>query len=125
MIKSDTVDGIAVLTLTHGKANALDIEICDALAARFKELRKSGEKAVVLTGQGKIFSAGVDLKRLAGGGADYIRNFCPRFIASMRRCFSIQSRWSPPSMVMRSRAAVCSHAVRIAGSWRERQAASA
>jgi enoyl-CoA hydratase/carnithine racemase len=41
MIKSDIVDGIAVLTLTHGKANALDIELCDALAARFKELRKS------------------------------------------------------------------------------------
>jgi len=77
MIKSDTVDGIAVLTLTHGKANALDIELCDALAARFKELRKSGEKAVVLTGQGKIFSAGVDLKRLSSGGADYIRQFLP------------------------------------------------
>jgi enoyl-CoA hydratase len=77
MIKSDTVDGIAVLTLTHGKANAFDIEFCDTLATRFKELRTSGEKAVVLTGQGKIFSAGVDLKRLAGGGADYIRKFLP------------------------------------------------
>jgi enoyl-CoA hydratase len=77
MIKSDTVDGIAVLTLTHGKANALDIELCDALAARFAELRRSGEKAVILTGQGKIFSAGVDLKRLSSGGADYIRQFLP------------------------------------------------
>ena len=26
MIKSDTAEGIAVLTLTHGKVNALDIE---------------------------------------------------------------------------------------------------
>ena len=77
MIKSDSVEGIAVLTLTHGKANALDIELCDALAARFAELRKSGEKAVILTGQGKIFSAGVDLKRLSSGGADYIRQFLP------------------------------------------------
>ena len=77
MIKSDTVDGIAVLTLNHGKANALDIEFCDALAARFAELRKSGEKAVILTAQGKIFSAGVDLKRLSSGGADYVRQFLP------------------------------------------------
>jgi len=77
MIKSDTVDGIAVLTLTHGKANALDIELCDALAARFAELRKFGEKAVILTGQGEIFSAGVDLKQLSSGGADYIRQFLP------------------------------------------------
>ena len=68
MIKSDTVDGIAVLTLTHGKANALDIELCDALAARFQGAAQVGEKAVVLTGQGKIFSAGVDLKRLSRRG---------------------------------------------------------
>ena len=31
----------------------------------------------MLTGQGKIFSAGVDLKRLSEGGADYIRQFLP------------------------------------------------
>ena len=77
MIDIKTVDGIAVMTLAHGKANALDIEFCEALAARFLELRGAGAKAVVLTGQGKIFSAGVDLKRLSEGGADYIRKFLP------------------------------------------------
>ena len=35
MIDSRIVDGVAVLTMAHGKANALDIEFCDALAARF------------------------------------------------------------------------------------------
>lgn len=124
MIKSDIVGGIAVLTLTHGKANALDIELCDALAARFKELRKSGEKAVVVTGQGKIFSAGVDLKCLSSGGADYIRQFLPACIVSMKRYFFIRSRWSPPLTVTPSRAAVCSHVAPIAGSWGARQAAS-
>ncbi len=74
-VKSDA--GIAVLTLMHGKANALDIEFCEALAARFVELRVTDAKAVVLTGQGKIFSAGVDLIRLSEGGADYVRKFLP------------------------------------------------
>jgi enoyl-CoA hydratase len=40
-------------------------------------LRASDAKAVVLTAQGKIFSAGVDLIKLADGGADYIRKFLP------------------------------------------------
>lgn len=77
MIDIKVNDGIAVLTMCHGKANALDIEFCEALAARFSELRNSDARAVVLTGQGKIFSAGVNLKRLSEGGADYIRQFLP------------------------------------------------
>ncbi|HSP48989.1 MAG TPA: enoyl-CoA hydratase/isomerase family protein [Pseudolabrys sp.] len=77
MIDIKTQAGIAVLTLTHGKANALDTELCEALAARFMELRGSDAKAVVMTGQGKIFSAGVDLKRLSEDGAAYVRKFLP------------------------------------------------
>jgi enoyl-CoA hydratase len=77
MIDLKTQAGIVVLTLTHGNANALDIELCEALAARFMELRNSDAKAVVLTGQRKIFSAGVDLKRLSEGGAAYVRKFLP------------------------------------------------
>lgn len=70
--------GVAVLTLAHGKANALDVDFCKALAARFLDLRTQNEaKAVVLTGRGKIFSAGVDLKKLSEGGAPYVRDFLP------------------------------------------------
>lgn len=77
MIDLKAQAGIAVLTLMHGKANALDIEFCEALATQFVALRGSDTKAVVITGQGKMFSAGVDLKRLSEGGADYIRQFLP------------------------------------------------
>lgn len=77
MIDVNISDGIAVLTMQHGKVNALDIEFCEEMAARFKALAASDVKAVVLTGQGKVFSAGVDLIRLSEGGAAYARKFLP------------------------------------------------
>jgi enoyl-CoA hydratase len=77
MIDVKVKEGIAIVTMAHGKANTLDTEFCDAMASRFGELRKSDASAVVLTGQGKIFSAGVNLKRLSEGGADYVRQFLP------------------------------------------------
>jgi enoyl-CoA hydratase len=77
MIEIATIDDIAVMTLQHGKVNALDIEFCETIAACFDELRASNAKAVVLTGQGRVFSAGVDLIRLSEGGAGYVRKLLP------------------------------------------------
>jgi enoyl-CoA hydratase len=114
MIDIKTSDGIALVTLSHGKANALDIEFCEALTARFSELRKSDAKAVVLTGQGKIFSAGVDLKRLSEGGVDYIRRFLPAL-----------HRWSQLSTAMPSPGGVCSRVAPTVASWCAIAAASA
>lgn len=77
MIDLEIDDDIALVTMRHGKVNALDIEFCDALAECFEELLGADAKAVVLTGQGRIFSAGVDLIRLDAEGADYVREFLP------------------------------------------------
>jgi enoyl-CoA hydratase len=79
---------VAIVTMAHGKANALDIELCEALAARFHEFRTSPARAVVLTGQGKIFCAGVDLVRLLDGGAPYVRKFLPALEALYDGVFS-------------------------------------
>jgi enoyl-CoA hydratase len=68
---------VAVITLHHGKANALDVAFCEALTLRFEKLRDSSSRAVVIAGQGRIFSAGVDLPQLLGGGESYIRVFLP------------------------------------------------
>ena len=77
MIDLKNDNGIVTITITHGKANALDIELSEKLARCFQQISESAARAVVVTGQGRIFSAGVDLVRLGSGGADYVRKFLP------------------------------------------------
>ena len=61
MIEISRHDDVAVLTMTHGKANAQDVEFCEAVAKAFDDQRGSSARALVLTGTGSIFSAGVNL----------------------------------------------------------------
>ena len=74
---------VAIVRMNYGKANALDVQLCDALVERFKELELSSAQAVVLTGQGRIFSAGVDLLRATRGDPGYLRDF----LAALCRAF--------------------------------------
>ena len=77
MIAVTERDGIAIVTLAHGKANAMDTEFCAAVTKAFVKLKSAKAHAVVLTGQDGIFSAGVNLIRARDGGARYIRKFLP------------------------------------------------
>src|SRR6266508_4375168 len=87
MIERTESHGIVTLRLAHGKAAALDVELLEALD---RELRAAEEApAVVLTGSGSIFCAGVDLFRLVDGGADYVRRFFPLLRDTMRRLFAM------------------------------------
>ena len=77
MFEIEQQDGIAIVHLRHGPANAMDVAFCNALTNGIKELEQSDSQAIILTGQGSIFSAGVDLPLLLEGGVDYIRQFLP------------------------------------------------
>lgn len=76
MLIRTTVDGIDVIRLEHGKAHALDLELTGGLRAALADAAR-GSGALILTGTGSIFSAGVDLFRVAEGGRDYIERFLP------------------------------------------------
>ncbi len=77
MISVESHGQVTVVRMDHGKANALDTTLCRDLAARFGELERDGHGAAVLTGQGPIFSAGVDLLALRDGGPGYLEEFMP------------------------------------------------
>ncbi|HEX5872473.1 MAG TPA: enoyl-CoA hydratase-related protein [Longimicrobium sp.] len=87
MIERELEDGILTLRLAHGKASAMDVELLEALGA---ELDAAAEaRAVVLTGTGGIFSAGVDLYRIVDGGQAYVDRFVPLLSTFVRALFAL------------------------------------
>jgi len=89
MIEVDDREGVAVVQLAHGKVNALDLELLHGITATFTELDRNDTPAVVFTGSGRAFSAGVDLWRIIDGGADYVRQFLPALEAAFLAVFTV------------------------------------
>ena len=69
-------DNVTVVQFDHGPVSALDLEFTLAIRAELAELSDLGA-ALVLTGTGKAFCAGVDLHRILEGGTDYADQFVP------------------------------------------------
>ena len=88
MIEVTHHGSIAIMRMASGKANAMSLEFCELLSARFEDLAASSAHAIVITGTGKIFSAGVDLFRLLDGGPAYIRKFLPALCSMFLSVFS-------------------------------------
>ncbi len=81
-------EGIATLTLNRPEVlNALSRRLCTEIARAFRSLADDPEAGVViLTGTGRAFSAGVDLKELSAGrpadGEDFVSD--AELVASIR-----------------------------------------
>ena len=77
MFSIDTHGATVVLRLEHGKVNAMDLPLCEALTRQLADLQTDTCRAVVITGTGSSFSAGVDLVKLTQGGQEYVARFLP------------------------------------------------
>lgn len=87
MIERTDHGHVAVLTLRHGPVNALDLELLLEITETFQNLADDPAKAVVLTGNERAFSAGVDLRRFLDGGDDYAKAFLPALSAAFMAVF--------------------------------------
>jgi enoyl-CoA hydratase len=85
MIDREERENIALLRMNHGKVNAMDLDFLGALIAALDGEEASSARAVVLTGAGTAFSAGVDLFQIVSGGAAYVREFLPLLSAALTR----------------------------------------
>jgi len=84
-----TTSGIAVLPMRAGKANAIGSAFLDRLSAQLDAVESSRASALVLTGEGTAFSAGLDLPELAGLDRSGLERFIRRFSEVMLRVFTL------------------------------------
>lgn len=81
-------DGLALVRLTSGKANALNPRSLAAIERAFAEAAGGDARGVVLTGYERFFSAGLDLVTLYGLERDAMDGFMAWFDAVMLRVFA-------------------------------------
>jgi enoyl-CoA hydratase/carnithine racemase len=98
MLSTEDRDGVAVLRIEHGRVGALDVELLDALA----EAVSASDRALVITGSGSAFSAGVDLRRVLDGGRPYTEEL----LTALSRLFRVVFDHPRPTV-----AAVNGHAI--------------
>ena len=77
------VDGVAIITMDDGKANALSLGMIGALNDALDRATSDGA-VVLLTGREGIFSGGFDLKVLGAGGPDAARMLEEGFLLALR-----------------------------------------
>jgi enoyl-CoA hydratase len=76
---------VVIMRLHHGKVNALDLELLLAITDAMHSVDQAS--AVVITGTGSAFSAGVDLQRIVAGGPSYVREYIPALSESVMAIF--------------------------------------
>ena len=102
MIERQDTGGIRILKLAHGKVSAMDLELGEAFTREMHDAAVAPVKAVIVTGTGSAFSAGVDLFRVRERRAGVRTAFLPVLDGFLRAALTL-----PKPMV----AAVNGHAI--------------
>jgi enoyl-CoA hydratase len=79
----ELADGVTIVRIDHPPVNAFDLGLVDDAVATIRSI----QGPIVLTGAGACFSAGVDLRAIIDGGADYNDRFLAAISASFLAVF--------------------------------------
>jgi enoyl-CoA hydratase/carnithine racemase len=88
MIEIQDWGRVRVLTLSSGTVHALDVDLLGELRQAVDAAHDGGPQALVLTGAGAVFCAGVDLGRVLEGGTAYIERLLPALSATFEAVFN-------------------------------------
>ena len=84
MITVEPRGEVSIVRMVRGKGNSLNLDLLAALGQALETLESDHSRAAVITGEGNVFGAGVDLSELLQGGESYVRQFLPRMTAVFR-----------------------------------------
>jgi enoyl-CoA hydratase len=83
-------DGVALLELRGGKANAMNEELFDTIERLVDDFERAPERAAVLTGYDRFFSAGLALPQLLPLDRAAMHPFIERFSRAMMRVYACE-----------------------------------
>lgn len=86
-MRVERLGAVSVVRLEGGKANAMTGELLSGLVRLMDEAEASGAGALVLTGQGRHFSAGLPVPDIIGLERDAMRAFIEAFADAMLRVY--------------------------------------
>ncbi|MGD9723791.1 MAG: enoyl-CoA hydratase/isomerase family protein [Pirellulales bacterium] len=85
MIELEPRGAVTIMRMVRGKGNAINLGLLEASEEALRTIENSPARAAVITGQGSVYGAGVDLQELLAGGAEYLRQFIPRMTSAFER----------------------------------------
>ncbi len=89
MIEVEQHGEVAVIAFANGKVNAIDVALLRDLQASLQSLAdEPSVGSVILTGTGRTFSAGLDLRQLVEGGKDYVSTLLAELGGALTLVFS-------------------------------------